>query len=286
MYNKRMFNNTELIEVLKNKNLKIKNERETFLFLDQVNYSKLKEYLYYFDKDNKNFNNKDFKEIIDLYNFDKLLREEINSCIEILEVYIKNNLIKILCLKSPFEYLNKDKFHNTFDFEKYIEEINQIIKKNKNSSPLIKTFFNKYPDEKRLPFWIIIEFFTFGKIGNIYNYLYKKAKIKITQLFDKQLMYKDFDSWLYNLIILRNLCSHNNRVWNRNFKPLANIPSNINNRTAFAEIYIIYILLKICGRENEIRRLRKECRKFFRKYPTLMTSFGIKELKDFNKLRF
>lgn len=285
MYNKKMFDNNELVQVLKNKKFKIKNEKEVFYFLEQVNYSKLKEYLYYFDKENKNFNNKDFKEIIELYNFDKILRQEINSCIEILEVYIKNNIIKVLCLKGPFYYLDISTFHNSFDFESYLKEISLIVTKNKSTSPLIKTFFNKYKNETRLPLWIIIEFFTFGKIGNMYNYLHKNDKIKITKLFSKDLMYKDFDSWLYNLIVLRNLCSHNNRIWNRNFKPLANIPNHINNRTTFAEIYMIYRLLKILSRENEIRRLRRECRKFFRKYPYLMNSFGISNLKDLNILK-
>lgn len=120
MYNKKMFDNNELVQVLKNKKFKIKNEKEVFYFLEQVNYSKLKEYLYYFDKENKNFNNKDFKEIIELYNFDKILRQEINSCIEILEVYIKNNIIKVLCLKGPFYYLDISTFHNSFDFESYL----------------------------------------------------------------------------------------------------------------------------------------------------------------------
>lgn len=149
----------------------------------------------------------------------------------------------------------------------------------------MRTFFYKYKDENRLPIWIIIEFLTFGKIGKLYNALLKNDKIDFIILFDKKLKYNYLDSWIENIIILRNLCYHNNRIWNRNFKPLAGIPQNINNRTTFAEIYIIYKLLKFLNQENKLKRLRREIKLFFKKYPELMKSFGINDLKDIDILK-
>lgn len=284
MYNKKILDNKALVQVLKNKNMTIKNENEVFLFLEQINYSKLKEYLYYFDKDNKDFKNKNFKDIIELYEFDKILRKEIGACIEILEVYIKNNIIKILGAKDPFEYLDKNKFYTGFNHNSFMLEVDNIILKNKNSSPLMKTFFCKYKDEKRLPIWIIIEFLTFGQIGKLYDAMLRKDKIQFAHLFNKDLKFTSLNSWIKNLVILRNFCYHNNRIWNRNFKPLAEIPDNINNRSVFAEIYIIHQLLKFLGKDHELKRLKRKSKIFFKKYPDLMKSFGLNNLKDLDIL--
>lgn len=283
MYTKEFVANADLLPILKTRNLKIKNEKKVLEFLEKVNYTKIKEYLYHFDPNNKDYKGLDFEVIIDLYYFDKNLRKDILTIIEILEIRLKNDIVKVLAPKDPFSYLDSKTFFGTFKHQEFLREIGNYERKNKDN-PLIKTFRQKYPTEKRLPIWIIVEIITLGNISTMYKFMKIGDKIRLVQLFDKNLDKDDFASWIENITLLRNFCAHNGRLWNRNFKPLAKINLSESQRTA-GQIKALYIIIKYFKPDYSFKHLRRELTKFFRKYPKFMQNFGISSLDDFKYLK-
>lgn len=261
--------------------------QNTLKFLEHTNYSKLKEYLYYFDQNNKDFKNLDFNIIIDLYKFDKKLREKLLFIIEDFEIILKNNMVKILGKNDPFDYLLPKTFYKTFKHAEFLKEVQKAIYNNRKNS-LLTTFKKKYPLTKDYPIWIIIEILPMGSISLMYSFMKKHDQIDLAKIFDQNLSIDDLASWIYNLTLLRNFCAHNARVWNRNFKPLP-LPqqyrNNIFEKGLSGEIFILYTLIKYIYPNYSFKPLRKELRKFFLKYPNYLKSFGIQDLKELEYLK-
>lgn len=82
-------------------------------------------------------------------------------------------------------------------------------------------YFGTYTEPLLPPSWLMAECLSFGKWSHLYKHLQKADQ---THPNPKKIVAKAFglaaplvESWLHALTLLRNICAHHGRVWNRRF---------------------------------------------------------------------
>lgn len=107
-------------------------------------------------------------------------------------------------------YICKDNYNNHHNHEKFIQQINDNIERNKNK--LAVKHHKKFYGGK-FPIWVIIELFTVGQLSLFYSDMLRTDKKAIAKN-----LYHTTDtnmaSWLKCLTELRNNCAHYSRLYN------------------------------------------------------------------------
>ncbi len=223
--------------------------------LQSVNYYRLSGYLYPFKQKDESFEpNTRFEMIWKNYCFDRALRLLIFEACSVFETSIKTDFIYYFSDKyGPFGYLDKNNFQkmNLTTHEQLISKITEETKRSKEI--FLSHFFKKYGDSHEcLPLWMLAEIISFGTIHTMYNgvdFSLKKIIAKKYNISDKVLM-----SWISTIQVIRNICAHNGRIYNRTLgvKPLIpnknaiwHNPKTIDNKKVFSVLSILTYLLKI-----------------------------------------
>jgi len=128
----------------------------------------------------------------------------------------------------------------------------KIIDEIKRSDESLIVSFKKEYSNDIPPAFMVLEIMSFGALSRLYrNLKSSKEKQEIANFFG--LLDKAFESWLYSLVYVRNVCAHHARLWNRQMRIIPahlethknqwldneNVP---NNRIYFILSMIIYLL--------------------------------------------
>lgn len=220
-FEKPPLNIDEKIKLLEERWLIIEDKEGSKHDLLHIWYFRLTWYFKYFqDKDTNIFKNwTTFKEVTDLYSFDRKLRLLTLDAIEKIEVSLKSNINYTLYKDYwAFWYLDKKLFsldkNETLDiYNDFIKKINEIQKKQK--SIFVKEYFSKY-EEEFLPSWMLFEELTIWNISTILNILKSEHSKKIALNYNTY--YVDLRKWLNLLVQVRNISAHHSRLWNNDYK--------------------------------------------------------------------
>jgi len=183
-----------------------------------TNYYKLRGYWLFFEEINKKIC---FKEVIDLYEFDKKLRILFLEYIEIVESSIKSIFTNYLTLKynNPHIHLDNSIFENKKFYAFGIVQLANSFKK--SDEKFIEHFKNKY-DEELPPLWVCVELMTFGEISKWYKNLNLEDKKAIAKQYNLRERY--LTSFLLHLTEIRNISAHHSRLWNKTFSKGFQVP--------------------------------------------------------------
>lgn len=196
-----------------------------------------------------------FEEIINLYNFDRLLRLLVMDAIERIEVAIRTQICLKLALiyQDSHWYSHKELFTPTFKFEKFLDECANEFTRSREV--FARHYKNNYDVPKLPPSWMMIELLSLGTWSLLYqNLSNRKDKKQISDTFDLSPM--ELQSWLHSLTYIRNLCAHHARLWNRRFTitPISKFRYSqylTPNHTFAAQAAMIHIMLNVispnCG---------------------------------------
>lgn len=264
-FSKPPLSSDEHIKLLKQRGLIIKNESFAKHKLSIINYYRLSAYFRPFYVRGKEIfkENTTFEDIIRLYYFDKKLRKIIFDKLENIEIFFRTQLIEVVCENEAFGYLDM------IDDKKKDEIIGKIDKElNRSKEVFINHFKNKYSNE-HFPIWMIVETISFSLLSMLFKNLDEKAKIKIANNLD--LPIDVLESWIHNLVYIRNVCAHHSRIWNRILAIRPKIPKKkedfqkLNNKKIFFSLCVIqYFLNYIDEEENS---LKTELQNLFSQYP-------------------
>ena len=119
------------IQLLKERGLVVENIELPEHFLKFVGFYRLKGYSHFFEQDEKHLykNNTCFKDIIDLYNFDRKLRLLFLDAIECIEVSLRSVFVHQMSMDyGSHWYLNKKIFKEKFNHKKFIEILKREAK--------------------------------------------------------------------------------------------------------------------------------------------------------------
>lgn len=210
----------EKIKLLQSRWLIIDDEEKAKHDLLHIWYFRLTWYFkFYQDKQTNIFKEwTTFKQVVDLYSFDRKLRLLTLDAIEKIEVSLKSNINYTLYNDYWFYwYLDKNLFN--LENEKNLEIYNNLVLKiksiqEKSSAIFVKEFFRKYSDEF-LPSHMLFEELTIWELSNSYRLLKTEFKQKIS---DNFWVYQlDLQIWIQLLVNIRNICAHHSRLWNKEY---------------------------------------------------------------------
>ena len=259
----------EQIEILKSRGLIIKDEKRALLFLKNNNYYELingyKDF--FIDKKKTEEEKKDvyksdiaFEDIVSLYEFDFEIRSIILKCILKIENIIKTKLAYYFSEKynQEYNYLNIHNYNDNIKSVKIIADISNIIKvnmvgsKNEEMKNILEYYLEKH---QNIPLWVLIKKFTFGKLSKFYSALIEEIQFKICndieefylKEYNKSIsMNNETLSQILEFInIVRNICAHNEKLYNIKYKKIKNISYSHIRRNCQGKFFDVIIILKI-----------------------------------------
>lgn len=239
--------------------------------LQAVNYYRLSAYLYPFRKESSDYFNENTT--LDLvwkhYTFDRQLRILVMDSIERIEVAVRTQLAYHFSHQhGPFAYLNKAFFPklDPEQHKRWLDEMRSEI--GRSNETFIKHFRKKYGDRHDLPpLWMLCEIMSFGKMLTLFNGVDDGMRRIIARRYGIE--DRILKSWLGALNVIRNICAHHGRLWNRElgFKPYIpqrrkypqwHNPVSVPNHRIFGILTILkYLINKIAPTSRWDQRLYK-----------------------------
>lgn len=231
-------------------------------------------------EDEKYKDNVFFEEIMNLYNFDSLLRAELMGILLDLEIHLKSVLSYVLAdnftsdqskYLDPLKYKNNYKSNSKVNLQNTLAEIKKIA--NTSTKDPICYHRTKYSN---VPPWVLFKEVYFSTTINLIKFLKEKQKDEVVAMFyrldnhafssiptlERTSIKQFFMTSLKMLKDFRNACAHGNRIYN--FKPsdlynyndylvlkkYLNIKKNFSPPTTGLE-YLIIILSCFCMDHEE-----------------------------------
>lgn len=164
-----------------------------------------------------------FDDICQLYQFDQKLSVLIFSMISKIEVALRVRLAEALLVHGNALILQDSSIFK--EKKMYWQNMSAIASEIARSNDVfIKHNFNNH--ERKVPVWAIVEVLSFGTLSKIIknlktgkgstysilaaNYQYTSKKGNLVNPSQKM-----FASWVQGVSVLRNMCAHNSRIYNR-----------------------------------------------------------------------
>ena len=254
----------EQIEILKLRNVLIEDYNIAYKILSKNNYYYLiNGYKNLFIDKTKNIekylNNTKIEEIYALYKFDKDIKIIFLKHLLLLESEIDTHIAYEFSKSYGHKnYLILDNFNNSkkIFIQKFINDINlEIEYQYKNFNKMITHYLDNY---KYIPLWVLVRVLSFGKISKFYSLMKPKEQNEISRKYNLRI--KEFKVMLHNLTLIRNICAHDEKLYdikmkNRIFNTIYHKKLQIKNKNgnyqfATRDLFSIVIILKmLLGKE-------------------------------------
>lgn len=271
----------EQIKLLQKRNLIVSNVDYAALKLSHINYYRLSAYArHFYLEDGTTFKEgTKFEDILNLYYFDKKLRNILFYAIEKIEVLLRTKYAYLIGQEfGPFGYVYLDHVYNPETQEKILLSIQAEVKRSKEV--FVSHHFEKY-DGKYLPVWSMVEVTSFNTLSRLFSNLKEKQQNEIA--FSLGLKASVLRQWLHTITYVRNICAHHSRIWNkmlavRPMKPRKNktFESLNNTKIFFVLTMIIYLLEQIDGDEYDYKMQIKNLLKEYSDIPIFNMGFPLK----------
>lgn len=162
-----------------------------------------------------------FDDILALYVFDKRLRLALLDAIERIEVALRVGVALELGKHSAGAHLEPRFMYDSFSQLGYgrstsqFQDWQQKFQKTFGESreDFVVHFKAKYP-QSDLPIWMATELWDFGMLSKYFANLKDEYKMPIAGRYSLQTV-KLLVSWLHTINVVRNICAHHGRLWNR-----------------------------------------------------------------------
>jgi abortive infection bacteriophage resistance protein len=216
----------EQVALLRKRGMIIDDAAEAEFYLRHLNYYRLSAYWLPFEADHPTHQFKPdthFSDVLNLYIFDRELRLLVLDAIERIEVSTRCQWAYHLAHKhGPHAHLDPSLAYNRrhwqSNFDKLFDEVNR------SEETFIRHLQSTY-SEVLPPVWAVCEVMSLGLLSRWYNTLKpmptRRAIASVYEVDEKVLQ-----SWLHHLSLVRNLCAHHSRLWNREFSIIPEIPKS------------------------------------------------------------
>jgi abortive infection bacteriophage resistance protein len=180
-----------------------------------------------FESDHQNhiFNpSTSFSDVLNVYIFDRELRLLVLDAIERVEVALRCQFAYQLGSKYGSDVLlNPSLFNsakNNWSYDNSYKQLQEDFQDNKEQ--FIEHFKQKY-NNTLPPIWITAEIMTFGGLSKWYaNLTNNSDRNQIAHIFDFDEI--NLVSLIHHLAVVRNICAHHGRLWNRSFPFAIKLP--------------------------------------------------------------
>lgn len=260
-YNKKPFTFEEQAQRLLDRGLQT-DKKSLVQCLKSVNYYRLSAYLYPYRKEDDNFKqNTTLDKVWKNYCFDRQLRLLAMDACERIEISVKTDVVYFLAHdKGAFAYLEEKNlsYLNKNEYESFIKRIKDETERAKRED-FVKNFFAIYGDKHEyLPLWMLAEILSFGTTFTMFKGLRTEIKEQIATKYG--VAPKVFSSWLHTISVVRNICAHHGRLYNRTLGVKPIIPrkgllwkerEKIDNSKVFSLLTIFHYLIKTIAPQSK-----------------------------------
>lgn len=175
-----------------------------------------------------------FSEVADLYEFDRKLRTLVHDGIERIEIALRTRVGEWIVTHGPLAHQEKNLFRPDFDHKTWLKTARRRIQRAEGNNAAIRHYADKY---EGYPFWVLAETLDFADISKLYAGLPANAQHEISRSFGfivepmalkgkhrKNYYTRDpLARWCEQLTVVRNVCAHHGRLFNRNFLPVSTV---------------------------------------------------------------
>lgn len=230
--------------------------------LKNVNYYRLSGYLYPYRQSDDTFKEgTTLEEVWRHYTFDRRLRLIVMDAIERIEISVRTQLVYYLAHKTKaFGYIEPKELPklSAVEHRRLLKTIQDESKRSREN--FVGHFINKYGDcHKYLPIWMTGEIVSLGVLFTMYRGLPDIVKREMGQYYG--IPDQVLTSWLKTINVIRNICAHHSRLWNRvlgvkpfiprkNKYPQWHNPVSISQDRVFSVLTIFRYLLKIIAPQS------------------------------------
>lgn len=204
----------EQVDLLKARGLIVHDENRLKFYLKNINYYHLSIYFKYFQVNDKFKDGVSFDDVLMLYLFDNKLRLLLVDLLERVEKSFKCRLAYELSLLRHDSHWFEDVtlFDSTSEHDNLLLMIEDEIAKN-NRELAIAHYYKKYDNPKHPPIWSVVEILSFGQCIRICKQLKRVYRNTVSRTFGEDEKY--IMNWMLCLSLLRNVCAHHTRLWNK-----------------------------------------------------------------------
>ncbi len=168
-----------------------------------------------------------FKNITDLYAFDKALRLVVLDALERIEISLRTEVALTMGILDPTAHRQRQFLDRGFNnipqgrqqspFDEWLAKLDDKAKSSKEE--FAHHFRTKY-HQSHMPIWIAVELLDFGPLSHFLSGMRNQdiAKICTSYNIPNPTVLK---GWIKSLSFVRNVCAHHSRLWN---KALVNQP--------------------------------------------------------------
>ena len=217
----------EQVELLRSRGMTVADEALAEHYLGFINYYRLAAYCLPFEADHTTHtfqSGTTFERVLDHYVFDRNLRVLLIDAIERVEVAVRTQFAYQLAhAYGPHALLEARLFRGKGSRWSYREDRQKLEREVRDSRETFVQHLREKYAESLPPIWAAVEIMTLGQLSKWYANLARSG--------DRNLVARVFDfdetnlaSFLHHLVIVRNLCAHHSRVWNRQFTFSLKIP--------------------------------------------------------------
>lgn len=207
------------LEILRSRGLSIDDDAKAKDFLLHNNYYRISGYSLTLRKNDIFSKSATFQNIVDIYSFDHELRHIILQYIEIIEVQMKSvYAYEFTKVHGPTGYLDDSFFTNKDKHKEIINKAEQQKKQRLPHEAYLKHFVNDLKQD--IPLWAYVDLLTISDISFLYSISEQSIKEEVAHTFGLT-MNKGANilgSYMHSMTIIRNLCAHGSRIYNRLFE--------------------------------------------------------------------
>lgn len=237
----------EQVALLKERGMSISDESKAKEFLQKIGYYRLSGYWYPFREsklsagtDSKPVvtvldtfrHGAEFHQAVDLYVFDKKLRILLLDALERIEIALRVDVAYNLGKLHPLAHRKEEYLHGNFtkkinvstqksEHEEWLKRFDQLA--SRSQEDFVKHYNKTY--QPPLPIWMAVELWDFGLLS---KFISGMRHVDLSQIASRYGVPRPelFASWLRNMNLVRNICAHHGRVWNRSLADSAKMPKS------------------------------------------------------------
>ena len=266
----------EQLDILRSRGLTINDEAQARDFLLRNNYYRISGYSLTLRKNDVFSKSATFQNIIDIYHFDHELRHILLQYLEVIEVQMKSiYTYEFAKVHGPTGYLDETFFTNKTKHKEIIDKADQQKTQRLPHEAYLKHFVNDLQQD--IPLWAYVDLLTISDISFLYSISEQPIKDAVACAFGLN-MNKGaviLGSYMHSMTIIRNLCAHGSRLYNRLFeqKPSLNkkekdlLRKNSNGDIDNAHFYGFLLVMKRLLPENKFNEMKDSIVSLTRKYP-------------------
>lgn len=204
----------EQIAILEDRGLIIDDEESAKKFLANLNYYRLSAYTLTLRKDDQFYENVHFSDVMQIYNFDMELRAVLMYLLESIEVSMRT-YIGYFHGKTygALGYYNASSFEDEERFNKFTDDYKNAIMEYGDKEVFVQHHNDVY--DGKFPIWVLVELLTLGTLSRLFKNLPKDIRNEICKSHYGKINDEYIGNWLQGCTILRNICAHRGRIYNR-----------------------------------------------------------------------